>query len=140
MLERGSCQARNDLRFAQQLFRSRFKRTLRHLNHAHRVFRRHELRRSCLYIDLSSSEARKNQRAISGYQVRTIQLRGDVSRQAATAQRGRGELRIRRRRQKIPTKRKEDFRLSVVHRVNYSYRIKPMITWRLKTKFFSQSV
>ena len=92
-----------------------------------------------MHVDLGTSETRKNQSAVSGHNVRTIQLRRHVGRQAAAPQGCRREVCVWRRRKEIPAEREKYFRLSVVHRLDRLDRVEPVIARRFKPKLRAQS-
>src|SRR5690242_10052949 len=69
-----------------------------------------------------------------------IQLRRDVSRQAATAQGGGREFRIGRRGEKISAEGEEHFRLSGVHCLNGFDGVEAVLAWRFEIKLRAESI
>ena len=63
-----------------------------------------------------------------------------MGRQSTTSQRRGGEIRIRRRREKVSTECEEDFGLAIVHRVNRPDSVEAMISRWLEIECFAEAI
>ena len=75
-----------------QVVARRVQAAARQMHHRHRILHRHQLFAAGLDVAVGAAQRRQDQRGLPVYQVAAVELRRDLHRQRATAQRGLGDL------------------------------------------------
>jgi hypothetical protein len=110
------------------------------VHRAHRVLDRDPLRPGGLDIALGAAERRQDQRRPAGHEVRPVELRGDLHGQAGVAERGRGDVRVRRRLREVAAEADEDVRLAVAQRADGVDRVVPVLARRVEAELALERV